>query len=427
MLFQEGNIEVAARHKGALAAFPSDHLLLTLQGSRGSLRMDWFDPEKGPQGYEPDYRSILYLNDTPLIQIQASGCPTCESMLAAGYGLPEDCADLCAVRAAQDRPYAGLEDALERVRPILGLLSPGIYTLSYSDYYPTNGDGCFFWDVPEALTKYKATAEYYDTDNYRALPCFPCFLYPAQGAEKYDPQRVEYYRRRIRAGETLPPVFAYSLWGYMSVLLDGHHRACACALEGKTVPALTISRPGRIWREKIPHVIWPDGDETPAADILTPAQQKLFSCPFGRKRTEAPPLAESGVQFRRAWETAYTRAARRYPVYTEAGALALYPGTELNAAGLRRLAIDDGCGDPVSAARLLRYAARQPGADAKGLAMAFIEPGYPAALRKSAFEVLDQIKDDQEIDELMISILVNCERSDDPIYQIADGHWEYKK
>lgn len=115
-------------------------------------------------------------------------------------------------------------------------------------YYPTDGDGHFFWDVPEGLVAYKATAEYYDIDSMSVLPSFPCFLYPTQGAEKYDPSRVYHYRKMLQDGERLAPVLAYSLWGYMSVLLDGHHRASACALEGCQVPCLTIARPGQIWR-----------------------------------------------------------------------------------------------------------------------------------------------------------------------------------
>lgn len=423
MLFRKEKVEAVAEHKSRLEVYPSEHLLFSVQGSSGKLCMKWYDHGKGNEPYEPDYRSVLYLGDTPLIQVQSSGSPTCESMLAAGYGLPEDSKELRKVRAELDKPYAGLKDALERLRPILGLLQPGLYVLSYSDYYPTDGEGHFFWDVPEAMTEYKATAEYYNTENYRVLPSFPCYPYPTQGAEKYDPRRVEYYRRLLQAGQAIPPVLAWSIWGYMSVLLDGHHRSCACALEGKTVPALTISRPVRSWREKVPHVIWPDGSETMAADILSPAQQKLFDSPFGRKCLGTPPPVESGVCFYRVWEEEYIRSVRRYPMYDEAGTLALYPGKELDAEGLRLLAMDDDYEDPDSAARLLRYAARQPGADAKGLAMAFLELGYPDVLRQSAFEVLDSIKGDPEIDDLMVSILVNCEKKDDPIYKIADRHW----
>ena len=55
--------------------------------------------------------------------------------------------------------------------------------------------------------------------------------------------------------------------------------------------------------------------------------------------------------------------------------------------------------------------------------MAFLGQDCPAELRQAAFELLDQIKDDLEIDALMIRGLVDCERRDDPIYRIADNHW----
>ena len=84
MLFQKEKIEVIAGHRGCLAAFPSEHLLLAVRGSCGRLSMDWFEPEKEARGCEADYRSILYLGETPLLRIQANGSPTCESMLAAG-------------------------------------------------------------------------------------------------------------------------------------------------------------------------------------------------------------------------------------------------------------------------------------------------------------------------------------------------------
>lgn len=423
MLVPKLKIEVLATSKGCLSTFSSEHLLFSVQGGSGKLHMAWFASAEKSSPYEPYSRSALYLDDTPLIQIQSSGCPTCESLLAAGYGLPKYSAELHAVRERMTEPYAGLTNALERIRPVLGLLLPGIYILSYSDYYPTDGDGHFYWDIPETFTSYKATAQYYNTGNYRVLPCFPCFLYPTQSAEKYNPQRVEEYRGRLRMGQSLPPVLTYSLWESMSVLLDGHHRACACALEGQKTPALTISRPGLIRRENILNIVWPDGGETPAEACFNPQLLPLLEKPFAVKYTKAPPAASS-ILFRRAWETPYMEAARIYPSHMEAGTLALYPNIQLNAEGLRLLAMDDDYEDAVSAARLLGYAARQPGADVKKLCMAFIEPGYPAVLRRRAFEILDRIKEDPEIDDLMVSILVNCECRDDPIYQLANSHWE---
>lgn len=145
----------------------------------------------------------------------------------------------------------------------------------------------------------------------------------------------------------------------------------------------TISRPGRIWREGILHIVWPDGSETPAADIITPAQQKLFDCPLGRKRRGTPPLIASGV--RPVWDMEYIKAAQRYPMYADAGALALYPGVELNAEGLRCLAMDDDHEDPDSAARLLRYAARAARSRCKGPGYGVHRAGIPGCTASERF------------------------------------------
>ena len=362
MFFHKAKVEPITAHTGQLTAFPSEHLLFSVQNSVGRLRVVWYAQSKTAPPYE-DARSALLLDDTPLLQIQGSGCPTCASLLAAGYGLPDDSPELTLAREQMCRPYAGLDDALERLRPLLGLLSPGLYILSNTEYCPTDGSGNCFWDVPEDLTPCPATAEIYEVDTYRVLPSFPCYLYPTQSADKLDESRVEYYRERMGVGEMPPPVLAYSLWGYMSVLLDGHHRACACALEGERVPCLTISHPGFLWRNQLPCFVWPDGSECPAGEFLSYNQIEALTKYREAERVPRPAPAESRVRFRRPWSVEYVAAARRYPTCGDAGALALYPGAELNAEGLHLLAMGDDYEDVASAARLLRYASRQVGAD----------------------------------------------------------------
>lgn len=424
MLFQRPKIARIAAHNSVLPAFPSEHLLFTVEGGLGQLRAAWYGGGKrGAPSYDGYSDSALLLGKTPLIQIQSSGCPTCESLLAAGYGLPEEGTAVKAMRDSMDRPYAGLDDALERLYPLLALLQSGAYILTYSQYSPTDGDGHFFWDVPEKLTAHQATAQYYDIETHQVLPSFPCFLYPTQGAHKYDAGRVAYYRALIREKCPLPPVLTYSLEGYMSLMLDGHHRASACALEGARVPTLTISHPGRCRQNDIPYLVWPDGSETAIPETMTPRQHKHLSCIVAKRRSEYCPFTGNTVSFRRSWEE-YTHAVYLYPTCRDAGALALYPEVALSAEGIRTLAKDDDYEEVSLAAQLLRYAARQPGADKKALALPFIAPGCPAQLRQAAFEVLNSVKGDPEIDALMIDVLVNCERTDDPVYQIANGHWD---
>lgn len=422
-MFHKTKVNSIALQKGTMPKFPSEHLLFSIENSTGNLRMVRFEQSKDEPPYE-DYCSALLLNDTPLVRTQSSGCPTCESLLAAGYGLPEDSGEITNALKALCRTYTELEEALKGLQPILGLLYPGLYILSYSDYFPTDGDGRFFWDVPEELTAFRATAELYDSENYRVLPCFPCFLYPSQPAQKYNPEHVDYYRESIRAGKKLPPVLAYYIYGYMSVLLDGHHRTCACALEGVKVPCLTLAQPGRIWRNGVPYIVWPDGSETAAAELLSPKQQKLFDHQVaGELIKPLQTTAEHPVKLPPSWPPEYADAAIRYPTCREAGCLALYPKIQLNEEGLLMLAYDDDYEEASTAASLLAYAARQPEIDAKGFAMKFTGLPTPEPLRRTAFEILDRIKDDPEIDELMIQILVNDIRKDDPIYRIADRHW----
>lgn len=422
ILFQKIKINAIAKHKGTFS-FPSEHLLFSVQNSKAKLHMNWYIQKTDEAPYEYQCAALV-LNDTPLVRVQSSGCPTCESLLAAGYGLAEDNIEIAEAAKALCRPYVGLEDALTRLRAVLGLLCTGLYVLSYSEYFPTNGDGRFFWDVPEDMTSYRATAELYDHKNYRILPCFPCFLYPSQSVQKYDSMRVNYYRERIRAGEMLPPVLAYHIDGYMSVLLDGHHRACACALEGVKVPCLTLSQPGRFWREGVPYIIWPDNSKNEVKELLSSRQQKLFRCQAAGEQMKSFQTADHPIKFSRPWAPEYAKAVRKYPTCWEAGCLALYPKINLDEDGLRMLALDDDYEEAYTAADLLAYAARQPEADVKGLAMKFTEPAIPDPLRRTAFEILDQIKDDPEVDELMLQILVNCERKDSPIYRVADGHWD---
>ncbi|MFR9231524.1 MAG: hypothetical protein ACLVLH_00445 [Eisenbergiella massiliensis] len=99
---------------------------------------------------------------------------------------------------------------------------------------------------------------------------------------------------------------------------------------------------GRIWREGILHIVWPDGSETPAADIITPAQQKLFDCPLGRKR-RGTPLIASGV--RPVWDMEYIKQRSVTPCMPMRERWRC-TRVELNAEGLRCLAMDDDHEDP---------------------------------------------------------------------------------
>lgn len=407
---------ILARHTTRRPWFSGEHLFFQVRNGSGVLGMELTrDPE------EPDPMLDTYLTLTlkgqPLAFLQTSGCPTCQSLLAAGHGLRSDTPELRRAADAIAAPFAGLEEAMERLSPVIGLLASGYYVLTLTDSYPTDGNGHFFWDIPNRYTDSPATAQTYDPETYCCLPVFPRFLHPSQSTEKYDPARVEWYRKAIREGKPLPPALCYAAFEYLSILLDGHHRACACALEGVPLPCLILSPARFMVRDDRWQIVWPDEERDRVPGLSIPPE-RMYRC------HPAPPSApppKPGRLFTRQWEPEYRRAAARFPDTVEAGALALYGRDTLTMEGIR--ALEDPQGSLVPPV-LLSYFCRQPGGDAKGLALAFAGPKAPPSLREAAFRVLAGIKGDPEIEDFFVDYLVECEDRRDPLRLIADHYWD---
>jgi len=409
-------IRVLARHTSSLPYFTGRHLLFEVKNSAKKLVME-LSRDREQRDPLLDTYLTLTLNGRPLTFIQASGCPTCQSMLAAGYGLPEDAPELRRAADAIAAPFTRLEEALERLEPVVGLLAPGYYILSLAHCFPTDGDGHFFWDVPNGFTPSPATAQIYDPGTYTTLPVSPCFLCPSQSSEKYDLCRVEEYRRQLREGRPLSPALCYSTFEYLSILLDGHHRACACALEGVPLPCLILSSARLLWQDGAVKVAWPDEERQPVPGLSIPKNKTRRPFPDNTFR----PVPTPGALFTRRWELEYQQAALPFPTVTEAGALVAYGKRELTLEGI--LALEDPW-DSLLPPVLLSYICRQPGADAKKLALSFTGKNAPPGLREAAFRILAGIKGDPEIEDLFVDYLVECEDKRDPLRIIADRYWD---
>ena len=117
-----------------------------------------------------------------------------------------------------DSLAAGLHD-------VLALLPDGVYTIYYSDYYPTDGAGTFFWGAYNLAHEIHGTAEHNRTIG-RSKTFRPCFLIPGTPLDTYDskllPMTNEAAKSRICQG------IVYHLSGLHSVLLKGHHGAVSC-------------------------------------------------------------------------------------------------------------------------------------------------------------------------------------------------------
>ncbi len=176
--------------------------------------------------------------NTPLIKFHGEGayfCPTCEKLVAAGYGLNMSNQQVISeLRDILNRKFVSLEESVETLRPLLGLLPTGYYALVDTELCPTDGNGEFFWKLNNKPTYNKASCPIYGGDGLWSEE-IPYYILPTQPTSLYNPQQAEFYRNKddYRA-------IAYHMEGYLCGLIDGHHKAVAAALDKKKVKTLVI-------------------------------------------------------------------------------------------------------------------------------------------------------------------------------------------
>jgi hypothetical protein len=242
MLFGKTSFTVQALAQIAASSLPwrSDGLVVLVRGARGALRWG------APRWDGKKDRRVLLLGDVPLIVGESDDywCPTCEKLLALGAGREQvDQQTLEIVRQASTRTDAPLSRVVNDVSPLLRLLQDGVYVVSFVDHFPTNGQGEPFWSLSRQVRRLAASREVYVTEMalYRKASGFPSFLLPTQPFGMCDWNQVEKYRTEIRAGRATGGI-AFWADGFLSALLDGHHRATAALLERMPLRCLTIAR-----------------------------------------------------------------------------------------------------------------------------------------------------------------------------------------
>ena len=196
----------------------------------------------GPEDKDYEYVSQLQLNGKPLVQGKYPECPTCKAMLATGYGIENiESPELEAARTCMNSEFVSIMDSAEKIKPLLGLLRDGYYALADTICFPTDGEGNFFYEVPNELKHFDAACSgYYCEWDFGLIEHFPFFLYPSQSSSLINNERVNYYSELLRSEKNPPRALAYHVYGFMNLLLDGHHKACAAASLGKCVRCLTI-------------------------------------------------------------------------------------------------------------------------------------------------------------------------------------------
>lgn len=126
-----------------------------------------------------------------------------------------------------------IETAFTNSLQLLEELDAGFYLLTFADHYPVGIDGRFFGELSNHPVKYSFN---YTASAARA---FPAYLAPSSPASSYDIDKINHYRNAIRNGEYISSSAIY-FDDFISVILNGHHKAAAAYLEGRTIPCLTV-------------------------------------------------------------------------------------------------------------------------------------------------------------------------------------------
>ena len=195
-------------------------------------------------GLRSKERCELYLGGTLLAEAYIPGCGTCSTLFRAGYGDGLMNESACReVRDGINAGYAGLKRAAGLLAPFVGLMTSGLYVVADIDLFPVMNYGTVlehFWDVPD-YTSELHFLHWFVGGGTEELDA-PMFLAPTQRAAVMNPARVEEYRQRLGEGDRFPRAVALYLNGGVALLLDGHHKAAACAAEGVPVRTLVVFR-----------------------------------------------------------------------------------------------------------------------------------------------------------------------------------------
>lgn len=409
-------------------------LLLHVRGI-GALR--WETRALPPEADYYESARCLTLRGTPLLSGHFAAWETSESRLCTGWGLDTaECPELDTLRETLNGSFAQLEDAVPALSPLLELLPEGVYVLAESDAYPTDGCGQFFWNVPDWLESNQATGAVYLNDDdydyqYERLP--PVFLYPSQRRSRLDMERVDYYKERLQQDGPLPHGLAVYVTEGMSVLLDGHHKAAAAALLGRTLPCLTVLRLEHY--QLLP--LAESRSREKKAGCFGP-----FTVPIGDmnginlpkepwKLTENSAPLPKGCLADTELPEALLAAGKRYPT---AEGYALVSAAEIGYPTDRELETwltDPGLYRPQLRGALVVLRSREdPRSKNTALRCAAIGDAH-CSLKVEAFQVLAELKGDPDVEAFFIDYFVNLEEppsvhgsAQDYLTQIAHSFWD---
>ena len=266
------------------------------------------------------YLAQIRLNDIPLIQINTDYyISTIECLLATGYGIENaNCKEILEIQEKINLDFISLEDSIETITPLLKLLNNGFYMIADVECYPTDGNGNFFWNVPNDLVLNPATAmKCLRDDDFTYIGRQPVYLYPTQTTDAYNSERVDYYIEKLKKmNDNEPRAIVYNCGEFINFIIDGHHKACAAALLGKPLKCILIKKAGYFmesekgkWVDKLYFFS--------LYEKVTSKNVPKKYLPFKKNEMKIEKLneikLEDGRVNKRKWENKYLDSVENYP------------------------------------------------------------------------------------------------------------------
>lgn len=378
--------------------------------------------------------SEIRLNNTPLVQINAPYCPTSNSLLATGYGIENaNCQELMEIQKEINADFISLENSIKAMEPLLKLFETGFYLIAEAECYPTDGNGNFFWNIPNEFTDSPATGLAYlkdsDTDTSYVFNQ-PVYLYPTQTTDCYNEERVKYYINKFNnADNNEPRAIVYNFGGFINFVIDGHHKACATALLGKPLKCLLIIK-GEYSQNY-------GEDKQIFLNFLSSNIRKenipIKYQPFLKEKEKnwGSILINEGTVNKRQWENKYINSAKKYPSLLEYATKVddlIYDNIEITDELINYCLINFDIDSQVKARKIFRNLELLNVEKAKDFAVRYAKASLKQEisnkLKLVIYNFLVNMKNNSEVEQIFIDYIVYNEDRDDPVLELINSYWK---
>ena len=376
--------------------------------------------------------SEIRLNNTPLVQINTPDCPTSNSLLATGYGIENaKCDELREIQKEINTDFISLENSIKAMNPLLKLFETGFYMIAEAECYPTDGNGNFFWNVPNKLTDSPATGLAYlrDTDTYCVFNQ-PVYLYPTQTTDCYNEERVKYYIDKFNNEDNNEPrAIVYNFGGFINFVIDGHHKACAAALLGKPLKCLLIIKGEYSQNYGEDNQIFLNflSSNIRKEDIPIKYQPFLKE----KEKNWGSMIINEGTVNKRQWEDKYINLSKKYPSLIEYATKVddlIYENIEINDELINYCLINFDIDSQVKARKIFRNLEFLDVEKAKDFAVRYAKASLKQEISNNLklviYNFLVNMKNNSEVEQIFIDYIVCNEDRDDPVLELINSYWK---